>query len=247
MPPPMIALYTDFGIGTPYSGQVKAVLAREAPGIPVIDLCHDLPPFNARAAAYLLPAYVSEFPDDSVFLCVVDPRVGAESRHPAIVRADAFWFVGPDNGLFNEVARRAARVAWWDITWRPESLSASFHGRDLFAPVAAGLALGGEPPGEPVYPSTRIHTDWPADLPEVIYIDRYGNAVTGIRAESVGGGARLAVAGLELRRARTFADVRPGEGMWYENSNGLAEIAVNQGDAARVLDLAVGSPVKVRD
>ena len=243
----MIALFTDFGIGTPYAGQVKTVLAREAPDAAVIDLCHDLPPFNARAAAYLLPALVSEFPADTVFICVVDPGVGAEGRRPAIVRAGTCWFVGPDNGIFNEVARRADRVEWWDITWRPQDLSASFHGRDLFAPVAAQIALGGDPPGDAADPSTRIHADWPADLAEVIYVDRYGNAVTGLRTASIGEEARLVVAGRKLRRARTFADVSPGEAMWYENSNGLAEIAVNQGDAARALNLSVAVAIEVRN
>ena len=247
MPLPMIALYTDFGVGAPYAGQVRTVLARKAPGVPVIDLCHDLPPFNARAAAYLLPGYVSEFPDNTVFVGVVDPGVGEESRRPAIVRAGGFWFVGPDNGIFNEVARRADQVEWWDITWEPRTLSPSFHGRDLFAPVAAQIALGGNPPGDRADPSSRIHTDWPTDLAEVIYIDHFGNAVLGLRAASIGEKTRLAITTHELRRARTFADVTPGEPMWYENSNGLAEIAVNQGDAAVALGLTVGTPIEVRD
>src|SRR5205085_2477038 len=134
----MIVLFTDYGVGDPYVGQLHAVLAREAPGIPVVDLFHGVPSFDVRAGAYLLPAYVREFPEDSVFLCVVDPGVGGE-RKPAMVRADGRWYVGPDNGLLSILAARAGSVESYAIAWRPPGLSASFHGRDLFAPVAARL------------------------------------------------------------------------------------------------------------
>ena len=244
--PPVIALFTDFGIAAPYVGQMKLVLAHEAPDALVIDLCHDVPPFDARAAAYLLPSYVDEFPQGSVFLCVVDPGVGDESRRPVVVRAAARWYVGPDNGLFNGVSRKADDTEWWDITWRPENMSASFHGRDLFAPVAARLSRGEAPPGAAVDPASRVRSDWPEDLAEIIYVDRYGNAVTGLRAENLGPQDRLAAAGHEFARARTFADVGAGQGLWYENANGLAEIAVNQGRADVAFELAVGTPVEVR-
>ena len=244
--PPVIALFTDFGIATPYGGQMKLVLAREAPDALVIDLCHDVPPFDARAAAYLLPSYVNEFPEGTVFLCVVDPGVGDESRRPVVVRACERWYVGPDNGLFNEVSRRASVTEWWDITWRPMNLSASFHGRDLFAPVAARLSRGEEPPGVAVDPASRIRAGVPEDLAEIIYVDRYGNAITGLRAATLGPRDRLLAAGHEFARVRTFADVGAGQGLWYENANGLAEIAVNQGRADVALGLAVGVPVEVR-
>ena len=135
----MIVLFTDFGLAGPYTGQMKAVLARDAPGQPVIDLFADAPSRNPRAAAYLLAAYAAWFPAGTVFLAVVDPGVGG-IRAPLIVSADGCCYVGPDNGLFELVLRRAREAQVWEITWQPAALSASFHGRDLFAPVAAKLA-----------------------------------------------------------------------------------------------------------
>ncbi|MCH7888466.1 MAG: SAM-dependent chlorinase/fluorinase [Proteobacteria bacterium] len=248
----MIVLFTDFGLEGPYVGQIKAVLHREAPGAPVIDLFHDAPAHEPELAAYLLAAYVGEFPEGAVFLCVVDPGVGSEERRPAVVRAEGRWYVGPDNGLFAIVARRARAPSWWDITARPGRLSATFHGRDLFAPVAARLARGEQPPGErrdeASRPgSDRPGSDWPDDLPRIIYFDRFGNAMTGLRAAALTRGQTLEVNGRPLARARTFSDAPPGQPFWYENSSGLAAIAVNRGRADEALGLHLGDPVIVRD
>ena len=241
----MIVLFTDFGLEGPYAGQMKAVLYRKAPNVPVVDLFADVPPFDACAAGYLLAAYVDEFPRGSVFLCVVDPGVGSE-RRAALVKADGRWFVGPDNGLFNTVACHAVNIRWWDIVWRPSRLSSSFHGRDLFAPVAAGLALGELPPVEEQQRSARVPRDWPPDLDRIIYLDRYGNVMTGLRAATIPAGAVLEVRGRRFARARTFSDVAVGEGFWYANANGLAEIAVNQGRAADLYGVVCGDTVVVR-
>jgi S-adenosyl-L-methionine hydrolase (adenosine-forming) len=219
---------------------MKAVLAREAPGVPVIDLFADAPAGDAMAGTYLLAAYAAWWPAGTVFLCVIDPGVGG-GRIPLVLRAGRHWFVGPDNGLFEIVCRRAISWRTWRITWRPPLLSASFHGRDLFAPVAAMLARGDSPPG-PEHELTR-RPDWPDDLPRVIYIDHYGNVMTGLRAAVLSPGAELLAAGRRLARARTFSDVPPGTAFWYENANGLAEIAVNAGRADRTLGLAAGEVV----
>jgi S-adenosylmethionine hydrolase len=239
----MIVLFTDFGLSGPYTGQMKAVLHREAPGIPVIDLFADAPAANPAASAYLLAAYAVWFPADTVFLCVVDPGVGGE-RPAVIMEADGRRYVGPGNGLFELVQRRAGKTRSWEIDWRPEQLSASFHGRDLFAPVAAMLARGELAPGQPFDDFAR-RPDWPDDLAEIVYLDHYGNAMTGLRAAMLPPDAKLAAAGRMLERARTFSDRLPGSAFWYENANGLAEIAVNQGRADRELGLAVGSPVEI--
>ena len=145
-PRAMIVLCTDFGPAGPYVGQVKAVLAREAPGVPVIDLFADLPPFRPQLAAYLLAAYGETFVAGDVILAVVDPGVGS-ARAALALEADGRWYVGPDNGLFEIVQRRAGAAQCWTIDWRPPAMSATFHGRDLFAPVAARLARGEPPPG----------------------------------------------------------------------------------------------------
>lgn len=240
----MIVLFTDFGLAGPYTGQMKAVLAREAPGLPLIDLFADAPSRNPRAAAYLLAAYAPSFPEGSVFLSVVDPGVGGP-RAALALEADGRWFVGPDNGLFELVLRRAKGARLFEIAWRPAALSASFHGRDLFAPVAARLARGDPPEGQPRDPSTARRPDWPDDLAEIVYVDHYGNALTGLRAARLPQSARLVANGRGIERARTFSDVPEGTAIWYENSNGLAEIAVNLGRADRLLGLAIGSAIQV--
>lgn len=237
----MIVLFTDYGHTGPYVGQLHAVLRREAPLIPVIDLMHDVPAFNARCGAYLLASLASEFPEETVFLSVVDPGVGGD-RRGAIVKVDGRWFVGPDNGLLNMVARRGVSVEWWDITYQPARLSASFHGRDIFAPVAAILANGDGVPGVAVDPRGRIHSDWPEDLGQVIYVDGFGNLVTGLRAAGLGQ-TGVAIAGRVLPRATTFSDAPVREAFWYENSIGLVEIAVNQGRADVSLDARIGASV----
>ncbi|HMB77078.1 MAG TPA: SAM-dependent chlorinase/fluorinase [Kiloniellaceae bacterium] len=242
----MIVLFTDFG--QPYVGQMHAVLQGAAPGVPVVELCTDLPAWNRRAAAYLLPAFAAAFPTGSVFLAVVDPGVGS-ARAALALRAEGRWFVGPDNGLLGLVARRAGAPACWEVTWRPERLSASFHGRDLFAPVAARLAGGATALpaelGRPIAFPQGADADWPDDLAEVVYVDGFGNVVTGLRAACLPDAAQLAAGGRLFPRARTFSDLAPGAAFWYENANGLAEIAVNRGRAADILELAVGDGVSV--
>ncbi len=237
----MIVLFTDFGVGDPYVGQLHAVLAQAAPGVPVIDLLHTVPAFDIAAAAYLLPALSERFPPGAVFVCVVDPGVGG-AREALALRADGRWYVGPDNGLFTLLARRAASLECHAIRWRPARLSASLHGRDLFAPVAARLARGELPPSQPCT-LTVPAGDWPDDAPRIIYIDHYGNAMTGLRAGSLPPQRRLLAAGRELAYARTFGEAPPGQPFWYVNSIDLVEVAANQASAAQILGLRVGDAV----
>jgi S-adenosylmethionine hydrolase len=201
----MIALFTDFGLHGPYTGQMKAVLHQMAPGIPAVDLFADAPVGNPMASAYLLAVYAGWFPAGTVFLCVIDPGVGGARQR----------------------------------------LSASFHGRDLFAPIAAMLARGEPPPGRPRTDDADRRAHWPDDLCEIVYVDHFGNAMTGLRAAMLPPNARLAAAGQLVERERTFSDRPPGVVFWYENSNGLAEIAVNQGRADRDLGFWIGIPVEI--
>ena len=240
----MIVLFTDFGPGGPYTGQMKAVLAREAPGIPVIDLADDLPACDPEPAAYLLTAFARAFPPGAVFVCVVDPGVGSD-RAPVALSADERWYVGPDNGLLAITARHARDARWFTIDWRPPSLSASFHGRDLFAPVAARIARGEAVPGTPLDGDAVVGIDWPADRAAIVYVDPYGNAMTGLRAAHLPTDATIVASARRLGRLRTFSDAAPGAAFWYENANGLAEIAVNRGRADRLLGLQVGTPVRI--
>ena len=127
----------------------------------------------------------------------------------------------------------------------PTRLSATFHGRDLFGPVAAALAQGRPVPGIECDPDELRRSDWPDDLAEIIYVDGYGNAITGIRAAVVAPAAALTVGGIRIPRGRTFCDVFAGTLLCYENANGLIEIAANQGRAADALAPASGFPVAV--
>jgi S-adenosyl-L-methionine hydrolase (adenosine-forming) len=236
----VILMFTDFGRAGPYLGETETALRRAAPEVPVVNLMADAPAFDPRRAAYVLAALAPRVPPGDVVLAVVDPGVGGE-RLPVALEADGRWFVGPDNGLLELVARRAASARAHAIAWRPERLSASFHGRDLFAPVAARLARGDRAalaPGD-----LTPFPDWPDDLPEVVHVDGYGNAWTGLRAAALPRDAVLLAAGRRLAYARTFSAAGEGEAFWYENSSGLAEVAVNGGSAAERLGLGLGTPV----
>ncbi len=235
----MLALVTDFGWNGPYTGQMRAVLARHAPREAVVDLLHDAPRFAPVAAGHLLAALTPDLPVGSIVVGVIDPGVGTE-RAPIIVRADERWYVGPANGLFDVVAARAADAAWWRITRAPLADSATFHGRDLFAPAAADLARG-ELPGEPIEAPLRAGAG--DAYGGVIYIDDFGNAMTGLRPPEPAGGS-LRVAGEIVGGGRTFADAARGEALWLINSLGLVEIAVNQGSAAQRFGIGIGAPVE---
>ncbi|MGB0670591.1 MAG: SAM hydrolase/SAM-dependent halogenase family protein [Rhodospirillales bacterium] len=256
----LIGLFTDFGASGPYIGQVKTVLAGAAPGVPVIDLMADAPAFDAEAAGLLLSRLVDPFPPGSVLLCVVDPGVGS-ARLPLIVQAGGYWFVGPDNGLFESLARRFGDARAWVITWRPAwpaALSASFHGRDLFAPVAARIASGTAPEvlARPLDPAAWRRADHPNEPARVIYMDAYGNAMTGLWAESLmtndadGRRPRLTITGVAAESqpvwATTFSDVEAGQALFYANSLGLVEIAVNCGSAREKFGLFIGSRVNLQ-
>lgn len=240
----MFVLFTDFGLEGPYIGQVKAALWQGAPERPVIDLLSDAPPFDPLSGAYLLAAYAEAMPPDSLILGVVDPGVGGPRRALA-VEAGRRWFVGPDNGLLAIAARRAGDARVWEVDWTGPGVSASFHGRDVFAPLAAGLARGETPPGRTRPLEAIVGADWPEDLDRIVYIDRYGNAMTGLRAAVLEPGAVLEAGGRTLTRAESFFQVPTGAAFWYENANGLAEVAVNQGRADQALGLDVGAPVRI--
>lgn len=241
----MLLLVTDYGWADPYVGQLKCVLHRDAPGIPVVDLLHALPDFNAHAGAHLLDAFTP--PSGSVVLAVVDPGVGG-AREPVALLAEGVWYVGPDNGLLSVCAQRAQQAQAYRIAWRPEVLSDSFHGRDLFAPVAARLARGEAAAmierGE-LLAMEALHVLFDAaDLPRVIYIDHYGNAWTGLRGDLWDAQDRLRVKGQALPWKRTFIEADKAEVFWHVNGNGRVEIAANRASAASALGLQVGDRVE---
>lgn len=237
----MIATFTDFSSRGPYLGQVKAVLQELAPGTPVVDVFPDLPAFNVKAAAYLLPAYIQCLMKGAICLCVVDPGVGTGRRALAL-NIDERWYVGPDNGLFSMLVRRAEAIQAYEITWRPDRLSNSFHGRDLFAPVCGMLSRreSAEDWANALSPDSLLIPDWPEDLFEVIYIDSYGNLITGVRASVISEDMRFEIAGQQCVYQRVFAQAPNRTAFWYENSNGLVEIAIAGSSAQQSLGIEIG-------
>ena len=233
-----IYLFTDFGGSDIYAGQVRAALLKGAPRQPVIDLLHDAPAFEVKASAHLLAALVMRIPAGAVVLGVVDPGVGG-ARDSVVVRADGKWLVGPDNGLLSVSASRAVHSEVYTIGWRPKELSASFHGRDLFAPVAAMLARGNRRAAK-LRRSSFATNLGPQDIDEVIYVDHYGNVMTGLRAVKLNSSDVVRVNGKSIRHAGVFSEVPRGELFWYENSLGLVEIASNAASARTILGMAVG-------
>ena len=253
---PLVALLTDFGAGSVYVGQLHAVLARLAPEARVLDLVHDVPPGDVEAGAYLLRQSVPHLPEACVVLAVVDPGVGT-ARAILAGRAEGRSFVGPDNGLLAPVlgggdARRLENPALL-----PAHVSATFHGRDLMAPLAARLACGlpradgGWAVGPiPLAGGPRLANG--VVVGRVLVVDRFGNLVTNVPATLL---ARLEVPAREVRvRAgsafvegivSTYADVPSGRALAYVGSGGHLEVGVHGGRAADLLRLAPGAEVRV--
>jgi S-adenosylmethionine hydrolase len=194
MAAPLIAILTDFGLQDPFAGILKGVIANLAPGVPMIDLAHDIPPGDVRRAAVYLWQSAPYFPAGTIFLAVVDPGVGS-SRRPMVLQvvhehsSMTQWFVGPDNGLFTFMLN--GNFNGWTIT-NPDFMlpgpSKTFHGRDIFAPAAAHLANGVPGPdfgasiSDPVrLASPRLEQTGPDDLSgEILFADRFGNLLTSL-------------------------------------------------------------------
>jgi len=241
--PPLVLIYFDFGARGPYLGQVRCAIMQSAPSVRIVDLMHDAPPFAPRAAGHLLASLCSSIPEGAVVLAVIDPGVGTQ-RRGIVLEADGRFYVGPENGLLDVVASRARFRRLSEIRWSPQRVSATFHGRDIFAPVAAALAEGGQCPAGWIAPLTAPRRV-AVELPEIIYVDGYGNAMTGLEARSMRPGGSLRCAGWRFPFARTFADVPVGHPLCLLNSNGLLELALNQGSAGALPGVEIGAPVQI--
>jgi S-adenosylmethionine hydrolase len=239
-----VFLFTDFGSADIYVGQVKGVLHARAPACAVIDLLNDAPAFDIAASAHLLAALVHHLPCASVVLGVVDPGVGS-ARGAVVVEADGQWFVGPDNGLFSIVRARSSSSTCYALDWLPPPGSASFHGRDLFAPAAAALASGrADMHARQTRPALSVELG-AADSLRVIYVDHYGNVLTGVRAAALQSSATVRLKNRVISHARVFSDVAAGELFWYGNSIGLLEVAANHASASAMLGVAIGDEITV--
>ncbi|MCB1775244.1 MAG: SAM-dependent chlorinase/fluorinase [Gammaproteobacteria bacterium] len=234
-----IYLLTDFGWTGPYVGQLHAAILAVSDASRVIDVMHDLPAMRPDLAAYLLPGVCRQLAVPGVVVAVVDPGVGGD-RDPLIVETTLHTYVGPDNGLLCQLDDI---TAVYRIDWRPPRLSPSFHGRDLFAPVAARLAVGSWPASMSAPVEMAVGADWPDVLKCVVYIDAYGNAVTGVPAKGVDLKTKISISGRSLGYASTFCQIAHGELFWYRNSQGLVEIAAREASAAKILSLALGDRI----
>lgn len=260
MTAPIITLLTDFGLEDTYVASMKGVLLGICPDARLVDVSHLVPPQDVCAGAFLLTSVYRDFPAGTIHLAVVDPEVGTD-RRGLVVGADHQLFVGPDNGLFSWIWREAKAREAYSLErpdfWRRE-VSTTFHGRDVFAPVAAHLGRG--VPAQAFGPRCTPHlapwTDPVATEDEitgqVIHIDRFGNAVTNITRqalERLGPPFGLEVSVREvtlLSIVATYADRSIGSPAALIGSTERLEIAVNQGHAARALGLHRGDPVTVR-
>lgn len=253
---PVIALLTDFGTRDPFVGVMKGAILRRCPGASIVDLTHAVPPQSVSEGAFWLDRCVPWLPSRTVFVAVVDPGVGTE-RRPLVVEARSMVFVGPDNGLLAPALDDAGRRVF-EIDPSTSGLavpSRTFHGRDVFAPVAAEIAAGrmaacdaGPPVADPV-PSALARPEVHEDFVEgsVVTIDRFGNLITNIDERHVAvDGAGVSAGTLDLPISKTYGDVPSGGFLALVNSFGTIEVARRDGDASAALGLGRGARVVLR-
>ncbi len=260
-PRPLITLLTDFGTRDVYVGSLKGVILSLNPGVRLVDLSHEIDPQDIRAGAFMLAEAVDFFPPGTIHLAVVDPGVGSHRRALA-ARCRGHYWVGPDNGLFHLIFNRAPDLTLVSLEnsgyFRPQ-VSATFHGRDIFAPVAAHLSLGVDLDdfGPRVTDPVSLDFPKPALGPEaiqgqIISVDRFGNLISNIPAAVVTSrlgerGWRLKAGPLGLKGlSRTYADAAPGEFLALAGSHGFIEIACALDNAAHRLQAGVGLAVSIR-
>jgi S-adenosylmethionine hydrolase len=249
-----ITLLTDYGCQDEFAGVCHGVIAGIAPDARVIDITHGIPRHDIRAGALALRRALPYMPA-GVHVAVVDPGVGGPRRGVAL-RAGDRLLVGPDNGLLLPSAERFGGVAeavdLADSRWRAQTVSATFHGRDVFAPVAAHLAAGEplEAAGAPIDPGGLVALDLPAPrrdgdvlVAHAIAFDAFGNVMLDATGADVAGDATIA--GRHAVRAATFGDVPPGGLLLYEDSSGALAVAVNRGSAREVLGLELDDEVRI--
>jgi S-adenosylmethionine hydrolase len=252
---PLFTLLTDFGAGSGYPAQMKAVLLGAIPDARLVDISHDVAAFDVTAGALLLEASVPWFPREAIHVAVVDPGVGTARAAICAVDGEGRRAVGPDNGLLSPFLGAGSCAYAIDTPGvLPAPRTATFHGRDLFAPAAAWLARGGDPArlGVPLRDPVRL--EWPDPRKvggelcgEVLAADSFGNLVTSIRVRHLDGAAveRASVDGRPARWVRTFGEGAPGELVALVGSGGRVEVAVREGSAAAALGRVRGAPVRL--
>ena len=261
-PPRLVAVLTDYGQTDFYAGVLEGVVYRTAPQVRISIITHDVEPFNVAEGSYLLTQAARAYPAGTVFLCIVDPGVGTQ-RRPIILEAeDGKRFVGPDNGLFSGLLKEGGATAVYEINVASET-SSTFHGRDIFGPIAARLASGATPAelGRPVERSSLIRLNLPEPVVDgnvltgtILHVDRYGNLITNISvplAERAGlrlgrqVHIQIGEQTIFARVATTYGDVPEGEWVILKNAEGAVELARNLASAAEAVKARAGAPVVI--
>jgi len=232
---------SDFGVKDAYVAQVKAVILSQVPDLRMIDITHQIQPFDVVSAGWLLASSYRYFPSGTIHMAVVDPGVGTD-RAVLFLRKDGHLFIGPDNGLFSFLFPSEEVL---EITWRPEgALSSTFHGRDLFAPLAVKLLTGhgrgvpGLPKPDPVCVDVRS--------PMVVHIDTFGNVITNVGCDRLIPGISLVVNGATASAVSgTFADIPDGALGLVCGSAGTIEIAAKKANAAELIGARAGMPLTI--
>lgn len=264
LPVPLITLLTDFGTSDYFLGAMKGVILSNNPEARVVDITHEIPAQDIEAAAFTLLAVHSSFPSGTIHVAVVDPGVGS-ARRAILVETGGQFFIGPDNGIFSYICEREPKATVFEVTSRKyfrAPVSSTFHGRDVFAPVAAALSTGIDPSAlgkqidNPVLlaPLTPEKSKKGTVRARIIHIDRFGNCITNITPRDltekmIADGAYLVANDDKVKSFRTFFSEQGGRGrevfgVW--GSAGFLELAAKGKSAAKILKAKRGQPVVLR-
>ena len=256
---PLISLLTDFGVNDPFVGQVKAAIFTICPDAEVIDITHEVDAFNVRMGAFLLASATPYFPENTIHVAVVDPGVGGQ-RRPIVIETRRARYVGPDNGLMIPAAEAEGIKHVYELTNRSmmrDTISPTFHGRDIFAPVAAHLACGRPQKelgreikdyvrfsfGEPKFDGRQVTC-------EVVHCDKFGNVVTNIPRRLVTSltpqlDVRAHTRRFRARLVKTYSELEGNNLGFLIGSHGFVELAYRESSAARKLNLRPGDALRI--
>lgn len=251
----VITLTTDFGLQDNYAGIIKGIISYLNPAARIIDISCDVPPFNVEAGSYILRTSYLDFPPGTIHLAIVDPGVGTK-RRAILLETEDYFFLAPDNGVLSFLTQRQLRkvIALTNKKYFLKEISPTFHGRDIFAPVAAYLSLGiSADEFGPKLKSINRPTPVPNTelkgilIGHLIYIDRFGNLVTSFRQSELPDANFVVFLNDDKigRLCKTFGSVREGSSLCYINSFGYLEIGINRGSAAEHFDIGYSSNAKI--
>lgn len=260
---PIITLTTDYGLEDPYVAEIKAKMLSITRDVQIVDITHAIPSFDEKRGAFILLTATKHFPKGTIHVCVVDPKVGTERKGIIVVTKSGHIFVGPDTGLMWPAANAAGIVSIYEIDQSkiPPRTCETFHGRDVFAYVAAKLAIGVKPTklGKKIKYMMKMDISKPTIVDcwlcaELMHIDKFGNLITNVSEYSLTLLGPLAekyeveLCGrcYILPLCRTYGEVPVGSMLILFGGTGFLEIAVNMGNAAEVIGAKVGERIRIR-